>query len=166
MNAEAIDPMHSFRDQAFRVESLPDYTVGGRPDPEMVRFLQGDVVNDDLEWIGTVRAARARGARVLRLRLVSDELSDYERYELLAGYKAGVAAGEEIRVARRSADATVADFWAYDDASIEWMRYDETGEFIDSEVVAMDAETHALIKTWLAQFDAATPLRDFLAALT
>lgn len=42
------------------------------------------------------------GISVKRLRAVSIPNSDYERYELEAGYRPGVLAGEDIRVCERN----------------------------------------------------------------
>lgn len=162
LNAVTTDPFDAFRDVAFRVEGLPDY---GSSDRDALAHFQATGVapeGHNADWAELVRTAVGRGARVLRLRLVSDPLSPYERFEIHAGYAAGMAAGEDIRLLRRdSFPGPVADFWAFDGEVIQMMHYGGNGEFIARETAAIDAEWEVRLGAALRAFERATPLGSF-----
>ncbi|MFI8967091.1 DUF6879 family protein [Streptomyces sp. NPDC053493] len=68
-------------------------------------------------WVEMVRSASARGVRMRRVRIVSEPVSDYIRYEH-AGTVVNVAAGEEVRwLPRHQALGLllpVVDGWVFD----------------------------------------------------
>lgn len=130
------DPFESFSKLAFRVEALPFYASSGGVSEELVYYQKHGTVpsNHNLEWSSMVKQAVARGARVARLRLVSTPLSEYEKYEIDAGYKSGIMAGEEVRIADPTTRMPSHDFWLYDNRIMEEMRYDDLGNFIGSDV--------------------------------
>lgn len=132
----SLDPFTTFQHQAFRLEQLPYYKIA---DEEMAfdMFRQsGSIPNGfNQEWVEQLHQVQQRGGMVRRLRLVSEPLSEYERFELLAAYKQNTAAGEDIRVALRGTDYDMptADFWLYDDKIVEWMEYSSHGEYLGSQ---------------------------------
>lgn len=160
---EAIDPILTFRKHAFRVESLPDYPVNHAPSASFAYFLEtGSVPPGHNEgWADIVKSHTAAGRRVERLRLVSRPLSDYERYELAAGYRPALAAGEVIRVAFGDQHDPVKDFWLYDDETLEWMNYDPQGEFQGSDVVSVTPADASLIQHWRDAFRRAEGISTF-----
>ncbi|MGV9671366.1 DUF6879 family protein [Gordonia sp. NPDC003504] len=131
-DAVDIDPWDSVTREAFRFEGLPSY--GSNEFDERFReFIQTGKVeqNDRTSWSQEVADMTESGISVKRLRAVSIPNSDYERYELEAGYRPGVLAGEDIRVCERNKiDGRFPDFWLFDDKYIQVLDYDESGAVI------------------------------------
>ncbi|MGH3574004.1 MAG: DUF6879 family protein [Pseudonocardiaceae bacterium] len=82
----------SYRREAFRLETLPSYHVGGEQE-EYEKFLatgQLDIPNDD-SWLTRVRHFRNTGRWIGRVHVISRPLTGYLRYEF-AVYRRTVAA--------------------------------------------------------------------------
>ncbi|MGH3826932.1 MAG: DUF6879 family protein [Pseudonocardiaceae bacterium] len=120
--------------EAFMVGQAPDADADGE-------FWSG--------WTSTVREAVARGVEFRRLRIVSEPLSDYTRWEH-AMTAANVAAGEQVRWLPRSQCVDLAvvpvDFWVFDSDSVLFGHFsgdgDSTGHELrtDPEIVKLAAE--------------------------
>lgn len=166
MSTEPQDPMDNARDFAFRVESLPEYRVGGEEEFNFSQFLKGEPLpeNNNAEWSHYIRELRAKDVRVLRLRLVSSPLTDYERFELEAAYAAGMAAGEDIRVALRDDYGPTLDFWLYDAQTVEWLDFDSRGSFLGSRVEQVDSGNRDAFSRWIEVFDASQSASEYLTA--
>ena len=89
------------------------------------------------EWSSTVRAATARGIEFRRLRIVSEPLTDYIRWEH-AITSANVAVGEQVRWLPRSMciDLLVVpvDFWVFDSASVLFGHFSGDGAVVRHEL--------------------------------
>ncbi|MEU7680752.1 DUF6879 family protein [Streptomyces spectabilis] len=93
-------------------------------DPEFIAWQEGHRLDrsDKASWWGgwhdVVRAATGRGVAVRRLRVVSEPLHDYARYEYDLTF-ANLAAGEQVRwLPRREATGLLLpanDFWVFED---------------------------------------------------
>ncbi|MFE3757462.1 DUF6879 family protein [Nocardia tengchongensis] len=100
--------------------------------PYMAKWAAGEY--DDLEWLqgwcATLRRHVAAGRSVRRARIVSEPLSDYQRwsYSIAAPM---VEAGEDIRWVPRSAVSSVAipgnDFYLFDDRVVVFLHYAGNG---------------------------------------
>lgn len=134
-----------FQSQLFRMETLPAYAVTSDGD-DYQRWLDGepeptwDRLNSWLEVLREERAAQKISSRV---RLLSADLTDYERYACEFGYLYTAAAGEDIRVLRREEHDVPSglierDFWIVDDAQVIEMHYDKQGQFLGAELLAAD----------------------------
>lgn len=161
------EPFDTFKSLAFRLEALPDYPVDGGPAPDFLHYLSTGSVpsGHNGDWAEMIRTARQRGAKVQRLRLVSDPLSAYERFELEKGYGAGVRVGEEIRVALKPVNFKEPDFWAYDGALLEVLDYSAAGEYRGSDVRKMTAADREMFLLWKRVFDSALHLEAYRASL-
>lgn len=150
--------LSQFTSRLFRLETLPAYTVdsdgdnyrrwlAGEPEPTSERFQQ---------WLDVLRARRTAGRVSSRVRILCEQLSDYERYACEWGYTHTSEAGEEIRVLHRGEhhipDLIEMDFWIVDDADVVLMRYDEDGRFDCAEVTTNDlaAFLHTRDTAWAA----------------
>ncbi|MFE5326593.1 DUF6879 family protein [Embleya sp. NPDC056575] len=123
--------LDTFEREAFRLETLPSYSVRGE-EPEYADFMRTgrlDLPEDD-PWLTRLARYRAGGRKVTRVHIVTPPLSDYLRYEF-AAYHYNVAAGEEVRILdttrQRDAPPMPSDFWMLDDSKVVDMRYDEHG---------------------------------------
>jgi len=103
------------------------------------------------DWSNTISSALKRGARMERLRLTSTPPTLYERFEIEAGYRAGVLAGEDIRTLPYS-EARDQDFWAFDDKYFMSMNYAEDGEFLGFDVLDMTDELLSMVNRWRSRY--------------
>jgi hypothetical protein len=136
----------AFRVSAFRLETL-QYYVLAEDEPRRQAFREGRPLpprpgkTESLRMVGDAVAA---GKRVHRVHVVDFPLSDYIRYEL-AVYPENIAAGEDVRIAPRSAHPGLVDlgtdFWLFDaDAdgeagrpAVAWFRYAPGGQVISRD---------------------------------
>jgi hypothetical protein len=130
----------SFRSSAFRLECLPSYAVIEDDESEAFHlWLAGELPpKKEREWPKLCASAVAARKSMQRVRLVSEPLSDYLRFEMDWGYPANVAAGEDIRILdHEPAGLLKVDFWLFDDATAVALEYDDDGRFLR----AVTAET-------------------------
>ncbi len=130
-----------FERSAFRIEARDRYDVENERD-QFAAFLEGKPLpprsaeNDP--WLSLVAAHTAAGRLIERVRIVSQPLTDYTRYEF-AAYRDNIAAGEKVRVVPRSALAAddqrwaSEDFWSFDDELVALLSYDEEGRFLGAQ---------------------------------
>jgi len=98
---DSNNPFETFTKTAFRLEALPIYVVDNEKEAYEEFITSGKVSEDTAsDWVKTVKANVSAGKSVKRLRLLSDELTPYEQYELLA--YPGIRSGEQIRLNARS----------------------------------------------------------------
>lgn len=87
----------SFRASAFRLEGMQTYDAPGEADA-VARFVAGEAHEADTSWwTSMVRSRRAAGCTMTRVRVITEPITDYTRFEL-AVYPDLVAAGDEVRV--------------------------------------------------------------------
>ncbi|WP_367125509.1 DUF6879 family protein [Streptomyces phytohabitans] len=142
------DLFDGFRREAFRLETLDDYSRSGSVDAYR-RFLDGQPrpagYNDD--WCAEVRQHVAEGRRVHRVHVLARPLTPYLRFELGWGYVTNAAAGEEffiLDVTDRPSPLPpeVGDFWLFDGEATALLRYDADGGFRGAEVLPADRAGH------------------------
>jgi len=121
----------SYRREAFRLETLPEYKVDSERS-EYEHFLATGRLNiaDDDPWLMRVRHFRQTGRRIGRVHVISRPLTDYLRYEF-AVYRYTVAAGEDVRILdltdQPNPGLPTEDFWLFDDTAIVRMDYSPDG---------------------------------------
>jgi hypothetical protein len=123
----------TFEHTAFRLEVRDFYNVAGEQE-DFARFLAGEQLDKEKEaaerrpWLDKMRAATAAGKRVERVRVVTEPLTDYIRFEI-EGTDLNIAAGEDIRYLPRQHPAAAAlpghDFWLFDSRRLVLMRFDD-----------------------------------------
>ncbi len=146
-----------FERSAFRIEARDRYDVENERD-EFAAFLEGKPLPprspERDPWLSLVAAHKAAGRLIERVRIVSQPLTDYTRYEF-AAYRDNIAAGEKVRVVARAAltDAdqrwASEDFWIFDDGPVVVLSYDDDGRFIgvqqaDDTTPYLEAKQRAL----------------------
>lgn len=122
--------MNSWRTSAWRWECQGIYREPSEEEP-LRRFLAGE---PNLEWfqgwLARVRTWIASGQRIGRVRMLTNPLTDYLRFELSITPPA-IEAGEDIRFlsAARAAElgAPTEDFWLFDDERVLALRFGEHG---------------------------------------
>jgi hypothetical protein len=130
----------SFRESAFRLETLDHYTS-----PAEVAWLEAfrrdgslpHLTPDNDPWVKLVTDAIATGRRMRRVHILSRPLSPYLQFQL-AMYGITSAAGEDIRIADRQEHPQLAalgpDFWLFDDTTVAVMHYDAEGRLLGVEL--------------------------------
>lgn len=159
-----------FRSDLFRMETLPAYAVSSDGD-DYQRWLAGETEptwERKNRWLATLRAERAAGKISRRVRVLSAQLTEYEKYACEWGYALNAAAGEDIRVLRSGEHGipedvmTDRDFWIVDDREVVAMRYDAEGRFEYAEILPEDGlERH--LDTRDRAWEAAEPFAQWWA---
>ncbi|SFP07660.1 hypothetical protein SAMN05421810_101885 [Amycolatopsis arida] len=122
----------TFTESAWRLECQGVYREPEEAEP-LRRFLAGEP--DDLAWYADwpewVRGARASGRTIGRVRVLTEPLTDYLRFELGRLTPPAVDAGEDIRLlAPDEFDALGLpreDFWIFDDAQVAVLHFGDHG---------------------------------------
>jgi hypothetical protein len=102
----------------------------------MAKWAAGEP--DDLEWLqtwcATVRGHVAAGRSVRRARIVSEPLSDYQRWSHSIAHPM-VDAGEDIRWVPRRLVSSIAmpgnDYYVFDDRLVVFLHYAGSGLAVD-----------------------------------
>lgn len=81
------DLFDTFQREAFRLETLDDYSKSGNVDAYHA-FLAGEPQPDDYnaDWVEKLRSHTGRGKRVYRVHVLCRPLTHYLRFELGWGY--------------------------------------------------------------------------------
>lgn len=138
MDAQALgrfieENYHRPGDRLFRMEVLPAYEVASDGD-DYRRWLAGAAEptwSRKQPWLDTLRRERENGQVSTRVRILSEQVTDYERYACGFGYRYN-GEYEDIRVLRRGEHEIPAglierDFWIIGDSIVITMHYDEHG---------------------------------------
>ncbi|WP_052848719.1 DUF6879 family protein [Streptomyces avicenniae] len=120
----------SFTREAFRLETLDDYSGSGSTDA-YAAFLEGrekpEGYNED--WMSEIRESVRQGKRIHRVHVLSRPLTPYLRFELGWGYRTNMTAGEEFHILdvtdRPDPLEGVGDFWLFDQRIAASMEYRE-----------------------------------------
>ncbi|MGW7028165.1 DUF6879 family protein [Streptomyces xanthophaeus] len=124
----------TFQEEAFRLETLDDYSNSGNP-AAFRSFLAGEPKPEDYNagWLETVSKATESGKRMVRVHILSRPLTPYLRYELSWGYRTNMTAGEEFHILditdRENPLFGVPDFWLFDSREPVVLNYDDNGAF-------------------------------------
>lgn len=132
----------TFRASAFRLETL-QYYVLAEDEPRRRAFREGRPLPPrpgKTESLRMISDAVEAGKRVHRVHVVDLPPSDYIRYEL-AVYPENIGAGEDVRIAPRSAHQGLCDlatdFWLFDAETdrpaVVWFRYAPDGQIISRD---------------------------------
>ncbi|MGW4446506.1 DUF6879 family protein [Streptomyces sp. NPDC004682] len=134
------DLFDAFEHEAFRLETLDDYSKSGSVDAYHA-FLAGEPQPDDYNagWVERLRSYTGNGKRVYRVHILSRPLTDYLRFELGWGYRKNMTGGEEFFILDVTEKPNplegVPDFWFFDSESVAVMSYDGDGKYLGSEVL-------------------------------
>ncbi|MGH3320025.1 MAG: DUF6879 family protein [Streptosporangiaceae bacterium] len=122
MATEIRDALTSAQRSAMHLEMRDHYTPD---DPAFADWRVGKALDPAQRWrswFDLVSATVARGVSVRRVRIVSEPVTDYIRFEHTVTGGLNVAAGEQVRwlPRRRAADLLVpgCDLWVFDDSVV------------------------------------------------
>lgn len=130
------DWLKDFEREAFRLETLDDYSQSGGVDAYQA-FLAGKSQPEEYKtagWLTTVGNAVQAGKRVYRVHVLSRPLTDYLRFELSWGYRRNMTAGEEFFILDTTTQENpipeAPDFWLFDNETVGAMSYDGEGKYL------------------------------------
>ncbi|MGA5008524.1 DUF6879 family protein [Streptomyces koyangensis] len=134
------DLFDSFQHEAFRLETLDDYSRSGNVTAYHA-YLAGEPqpAGYNAGWVDEVRSHTEKGKRIYRVHILSRPLTEYLRFELGWGYRKNMAGGEEFFIldvtGKPNPLAGVPDFWCFDSDSVAVMNYDDAGKYPGSDVL-------------------------------
>jgi hypothetical protein len=134
--------------------------------PHMARWAAGE--SDDLTWLddwcNTVRQHVAGGRSVRRARIVSEPLSNYQRWSYSIAHPM-VKAGEDIRWVPRRLVSSVGipgnDFYLFDDRLVVFLIYAGNGLNADYQTSVDPADINLCRSAFEAVWKLAIPHRDY-----
>ena len=138
--------------------------------PHLAKWLRGEP--DDFAWLGwwldMLRGHRAAGRTCRRARIVSEPVSDYQRWTL-SHAEMFVDAGEDIRYVPRPTLVDVmlpgsGDFYVFDDRVALFLHYAGNGTNTSFEVTDDPATVRMCGQTFDAAWALAIPFRDYRPA--
>ena len=140
---ELWDLFVMFKCEALHLEMRDTYAVKDEAE-RFARFLERGYRDHDAEaeerrpWMTLIRNLTAAGKSCRRVRIISEPITDYIRYEW-AGTGPNVEAGEQIKwLPRRLASAIALpgnDFWLFDDASVVFTVFTGEGDVFEHQLV-------------------------------
>ena len=155
------DLFDSCRESAYHLEMRDRYAVAeeqsdieqwraGRWGPE-------DDARSKAGWLDLMRATKARGVRLRRVRIVSEPVTEYIRFEH-EGTPQNLAAGEDIRWLPRTRASGLAlpgnDCWIIDGTKVLFNHFTGDGGWIGNEV-STDPD---VARICMRAFDSAWPI--------
>lgn len=154
------DLMEAARTSAVHLEMRDAYGVGDEHD-DFTRWQTSGQRDVDptstywAPWVSLISRARARGVTVRRVRIVSEPVTEYIRYEH-AGTVVNVHAGEDVRWLPRRQAATLllpgADLWIFDGSSVLFNHFSGVGDWVEP---GMELRTEAgIVKQCADAFEA------------
>jgi hypothetical protein len=155
----------SFEHEALHLEMRDAYGTEAEL-PHLRRWLAGEPDNPDwLEpWFELVRAGVATGKVFRRARIVSEPVTDYQRWVLQDSHRY-VEAGEDIRWVPRDRVSTVAlpgnDFWLFDDTYLVFLIFAGNGLVVDQLATTDPAAVQLCRSAFEAVWNLSIPDRDY-----
>ncbi|MPZ83104.1 MAG: hypothetical protein GEV28_23010 [Actinophytocola sp.] len=153
---ELTDLINSFQRQALHLEMRDSYGTAA----ELLHLAKWEAGEpDDTDWLqpwfDRVRAATEAGKVIRRARIVSEPVSDYQKWVLKDSHLF-VEAGEDIRWIPRSRVSTVAlpgnDFWLFDDQVVIFLIFAGSGSIVGRQKVTdptiVELCRHAFDAAW------------------
>jgi hypothetical protein len=155
----------TFQHEAVHLEGRDAYGTAVEL-PHMAAWAAG--LPDDLRWLDawcqTLHGHIAAGRSVRRARIVSEPLSDYQRWSYSIAHPM-VAAGEDIRwVPRRLLSSTCIpgnDFYLFDDRLVVFLHYAGTGLATDRVASADPVDVALCRRAFEAVWGHAIPHHDY-----
>jgi hypothetical protein len=160
---------HRFKDEAFRLEVQPVYRLDYEQEA-VNEFLRGEprpITEHHFyaDWLRQIKAATSEGRRILRVRVLENPPTDYQRWEIWAS-RWNAEAGEQIRyLSRRQAvEANVPltdDWWLFDRQHLARMSFATDGTGLGGYIVSDKAtvEQHCVWRDLAVRSSSPAPER-------
>jgi hypothetical protein len=159
----------SYRREALHLEMRDVYATNIERD-RFHTWLSGQPLDPAEEaqwwrpWFEMMHRNTAAGKTLRRLRIISEPVTDYIRFEWLDATKL-VEAGEDVRwLPRRRASTLLLpgnDFWLFDDQTVTFTHFAGNGEVLDHELTVDPAVVQTCRTAFEAAWALATPHREY-----
>jgi hypothetical protein len=153
---------------AWHMELRDSYTPY---DPDWLDWQAGqrfDPAERWANWSDLVRATVHRKVSVRRIRIVSEPVTDYIRFEYDVTAAHNVAAGEEVRWLPRAKASgllvPVIDFWVFDGQVVLWNHFAGDGSWVGEEQADDPALAKSCAESFAAAWKRAVPHADYRPA--
>ncbi|MGW9347576.1 DUF6879 family protein [Nocardiopsis flavescens] len=157
----------SCRESAYHLEMRDHYAVAEEA-ADMEKWRAGEWgPEQDAEskagWLDLMRATAARGVRLRRVRIVSEPVTEYIRFEH-EGTPQNLAAGEDIRWLPRSRTSGLAlpgnDCWIFDGSTVLFNHFTGDGAWVGNEI-STDSEVAGMCaRAFESAWELGVPHRD------
>lgn len=155
----------TFKREAFHLEMRDSYGTQVER-PHLDKWERGE--SDDSEWLkpwfDTVRNGTAAGKLFRRVRIISEPVTDYIRWEHMDAHLF-VEAGEDIRWLPRRLVSPIAfpgnDFWLFDTETVIFSVFAGNGKVIARQLYTDPAVVHLCESAFSAAWELAIPHRDY-----
>lgn len=130
-----------FKNEAFRLELLPEYEVD--EEKEYFKKFKQDTslsapIDFNKEWLELIAIKTRQNTHINRVRYIDkNNITDYLLFEIKWGYSENIKAGENIyEINSVNSDVFTKrvplfqDFWLFDNKTCIIMEYDNSGRFI------------------------------------
>jgi hypothetical protein len=167
-DAEFLRLFDGVTSSAFRLEVRDRYNEAGEAEP-LRRFLAGEPADDAwfMDWYDTVREWTRQGKRVMRVRVVSEPLSDYARWELDLA-RLNTEAGEDIRYLPRTRAVELQlpdeDYWLFDSREAAVLGFGDDDVRLEIELVTEPAEVARRRKWQELAWRHAVPYQEYVSS--
>jgi hypothetical protein len=162
----------SFKREALHLEMRDVYAVEEEGE-RLARFLERGYRDHDIEaeerrpWMTLVRDATSVGKVFRRVRVISEPVTDYIRYEW-AGADVNIDAGEEIKWLPRRLISAVAlpgnDFWLFDDSTLVFTVFTGKGDVFERQLTTDPAVIQFCRSAFEATWAIAIPHNEYRPA--
>ncbi|GAA3778961.1 hypothetical protein GCM10022225_78830 [Plantactinospora mayteni] len=157
--------LRTFERSSVHLETRDSYGTATEL-PHMAKWAAGEP--DDLGWLAdwctTLRQHVAAGRSVRRARIVSEPLSDYQRWSYSIAHPM-VEAGEDIRWVPRRLVSSIGipgnDFYLFDDRLVVFLLYAGNGLNAAYETSTDPADVRLCHSAFTAVWNLAVPHRDY-----
>lgn len=159
---EFKEQLNGWHNSAWRWECQGVYREPGEEEP-LRQFLTGQPSLDWFQgWLARVRGWKAAGQSIGRVRMLTEPLTDYLRFELFITPPA-IEAGEDIgflsSAQAADLDAPAEDFWLLDDERVLALRFGAHG--VSGAELITDPGKVSAYRAWRDTASAAAvPFRD------
>ncbi|MEU9018629.1 DUF6879 family protein [Actinomadura sp. NPDC048394] len=139
-------------------------------DPLFLHWLKGQVTPADIaehehQWAQIVRTTVGHSVTMRRVRVVSEPLAPFIRFEYDGAGALNEAAGEQVRwLPRRQAAGLCLpanDFWLLDDRLVRFGYFSGIGDYLGAELTDDQALVEQCGRAFDAVWERATPHKDY-----
>jgi hypothetical protein len=159
----------SFKREALHLEMRDVYAIEDEGE-RLARFLERGYRDHDAEveerqsWMTLVQDATSAGKVFKRVRVISEPVTDYIRYEW-AGTGANIDAGEQIKWLPRRMTSTIAlpgnDFWLFDDSIVVFTIFTGKGDVVERQLTTDPAAVQLCRSAFEATWKIAIPHSEY-----
>ncbi|GAA0986057.1 hypothetical protein GCM10009555_062650 [Acrocarpospora macrocephala] len=151
---------------AFKLEMRDQYMTDA---PGYLAWEAGDLdgaVRDYSDWTATARTAIARGVDMRRVRIVSEPVSTYIRFEHAVTPGVNLSAGEVIRWLPRHQASDLAlpgnDAWIFDDRLVQFCHFAGDGRWTSNDETSDAAVVRLCASAFATAWDRAVDHTEYL----